>query len=315
MTMGIAAAGPHAGLAVFKALHAAEKIGWGSIGGIASFAVITEDNQLLRYQTQRGGSSTLFIDGDRTGVEPPSEVLNAPLAALMSSGPDRPEPLSQFVPGTATAGLVTGHRLPNTPGRNGNILNLDVLQHLQQGKSPQQAVDSVLADNPQADAGLIALNRQGQIYARNSERVQQRPDLGWARREHAPTGAVVEILHNAIYPHASLAAVVADIALETMVPTFHPDRWLSVDAGIPVQLGTHGMVQVDTELRALSIVTSDATLLQGSSNGAAIYIGSEVLQGKRRLGVTVTEPYVVLEQGRIISLSGQPSLRIGFRTD
>ncbi|MCB1719748.1 MAG: hypothetical protein KDK05_31855, partial [Candidatus Competibacteraceae bacterium] len=81
------------------------------------------------------------------------------------------------------------------------------------------------------------------------------------------------------------------------------------------QLGTHGMVQVDTELRALSIVTSDATLLQGSSNGAAIYIGSEVLQGKQRLGVTVTEPYVVLEQGRIISLSGQPSLRIGFRTD
>ncbi|MEZ5589210.1 MAG: hypothetical protein R3F53_00225 [Gammaproteobacteria bacterium] len=295
MTMGIAAAGPHAGLAIFQALRAAEKIGWGSIGGFASFAVITEDNRLLRYQTQRGGSSTLFIDGDRTGAEPPSEVLKAPLAALMSSGPDRPEPLSQFVPGAATAGLVTGHRLPNTPGRNGKILNLDVLHHLQQGKSPQQAIDSVLADNPQADAGLIALNRQGQIYARNSERVQQRPDLGWARREHPNCkGAVVEILHNAIYPNASLAHVVAGgIALETMVPTFHPDR--SVAEAGPVQLGTRDHRCGDGLARGHR--TSDHTTARQQQWLKAIYIGSEGLAREQRF----TGLRVVLEQGHIIA--------------
>ena len=314
MTIGIAAYGPRAGLAVFKALRAAEKIGWGSIGGFASFAVITEDGRLTRYQTQRGGATTLFIDGDLTGVEPPSEVVNARTAALMSSGPDRPEPLSQFVPGDARAGLICGHRLPNTPGRDGAILNTAALQHLQQGKTPQQAIDAVLDANRQADAGLIAVNLRGQIYARNSDRVRQRPDLGWARREHA-SGAVVEVLHNAIHPAGSLAGLVADIALETMAPAFHPDNWLLVEAGIPVQLGEHGIVYVDDKLRALSVVTSDAGLLRERANGAAIYIGSDVRQGDERLGSTITEPYVVLEHGRIVSLSGQSSLRLGFRSD
>ena len=314
MTIGIAAYGSHAGLAVFKALRAAEAIGWGSIGGFASLAVITEDNRLARYQTQRGGSATLFVDGDLTGVAPPPEVLGATIAALMSSGPDRPEPLSQFVPGDAATGLISGHRLPNTPGCNGKILNLDALDHLHQGKTPQQAVDLVIEANPQADVGLIAVNVHGQIYARNSQRVQQRPDLGWARRVHGPSSAAVEVLHNAIHPAGSLAGMVADIALETMAPAFHPDNWVLVEAGIPVQLGKHGIVHVDAELRALSIVTSDASLLRGHGNGAAIYIGSEVRQAGRRLGATITEPYVVLEQGRIVSLSGQQSLRVGFRT-
>ena len=315
MTIGIAAYGPQAGLAIFKALRSAERIGWGSIGGFASFSVISANGQLLRYQTQRGGSKTLFVDGDLTGVEPPAVVINAPIAALMSSGPDRPEPLSQFVPGDPSAGLICGHRLPNTPGQNGRILNLDVLHYLQQNYSPQQAIDTVLAANPQADVGLIAVDVQGRIYAANSARVQQRPDLGQARRQHSPSGAVVEVLHNAIHPAASLANVVADIALETMAPTFHPDRFLLVEAGIPVRLGEQGVVQVNAELRAISVITTDASLLHDQCNGAAIYIGSEVSQAGRRLGATVTEPYVVLEQGRIVSLSGQTSLRIGFRSD
>lgn len=314
MTIGIAAYGPNAGLAVIKALSAAEAVGWGSIGGFASFAAITADGSLQRYQTQRGGSKTLFVDGDLTGVEPPSDIIQAPLAAVMSSGPDRAEPLSQFVPGDATLGLVSGHRLPNTPGANGQPLNLAVLQHLRQGHTPQQAVDQVLAANPQADAGFIAVNLAGQIYACNSQRVRQRPDIGAARRQHAASGAVVEVLHNAIQPAASLAAVVADIALETMVPRFHPNHWLLANAGIQVRPGDRNIVYVDDELLALEIITSNTSLLGEKGQGAAIYIESEVRQGERLLGNTVTEPYVLLEKGRIISLNGQSSLRIGFRT-
>ena len=311
MTIGIAAFGPQAGLAVYKGLQIAERVGWGSIGGFACLAVIDATGELRYFQTQRGGSSTLFVDGDLTGLSPPPTVSSARIAALMSSGPDRPEPLSQFVPGDPTVGLVTGHRLPNTPGADGRILNQDVLLRMKQGNTPQQAVDSVLDANLQADAGLIALDLAGNLYARNSDRVQQRPDLGHARREAGDLA--VEVLHNAIHPAGALAALVADTTMETMLPQFHPDQWVEVNAGISVRLGPVSALMVDDKMNAIEVITTDAGLLRDYSNGAAIYIGSAVMQNGRQLGSTVTEPYVVLEQGRIVSLSGQKQLRVGFR--
>src|SRR5580700_10497992 len=103
MTIAIAAAGTNAGRAVFEGLKAAEKIGTQSIGGFVAFAALTKSGALERAGTQRGGSSTLFIDGDRNCVEPPRLVGEAVAAGLISSGPDRPTPLSQFV--TAAAGI------------------------------------------------------------------------------------------------------------------------------------------------------------------------------------------------------------------
>ncbi|WP_346907757.1 DUF6963 family protein [uncultured Roseibium sp.] len=69
MTIGIALSGPNAGLCLFKALAAVERISRGSIGGFVSFAVITADGQLLRAQTQDGGTTTLF-----GGEDPPAEI-------------------------------------------------------------------------------------------------------------------------------------------------------------------------------------------------------------------------------------------------
>ena len=110
MTIGIAARGPNAGLAIYRSLRAAERVGSGSIGGFATFAVITADGKLLRYETQRGGTSTLFIEGEITGTDPPPEVAAATRAAVISSGPDRPAPES-FLCADPLAGLVTGHRI------------------------------------------------------------------------------------------------------------------------------------------------------------------------------------------------------------
>src|SRR3546814_1977272 len=98
---------------------------------------------LFRSDTQRGGTATLV---GAKGTPPPA-FASARLVALISSGPDRPEPLMQFTPADAAVGMVTGHRLPNTPGVDGRPLNLAVLARLQQGETPRQAVEAVLAAN------------------------------------------------------------------------------------------------------------------------------------------------------------------------
>ena len=314
MTIGIAAYGPGAGLAVFRALSAVESVSRGAIGGFASFAVITADGRLVRSQTQRGGSGTLFLDGETTGVEPPPEVAAAPLAAVMSSGPDRPEPLAQFVAADAAAGLVTGHRLPNTPGRGGVAINADILERMRAGAGVAEAVGQVMEANPQADAGVIAVDLRGRFAVRDSERVALRPDLGRAWREGGPPGAPVRVavLHNAVQPARAVAALAADVAMHTLAPPPRPDRWLTVGAGTPVVAGPANAVRVDAGLRAVEVVSTDTRLLQGYREGAALYIGSTVLCDGAVLGTTLTEPYVTLRDGRIVTLSGQTCIRVGF---
>ena len=231
MTIGIGAIGPNAGLAVFKGLQAAERVGTGSIGGFAVFAAISEDGRLFMSETQRGGTATLFTAGETSGVLPPSEIAAAPYAAVMSSGPDRPAPLSQFLAADPAIGLVTGHRLPNAAGRAGIALNKAVLALMGRGMSAQVALAEVLDAEPDADAGMIALGKGLGIAARSSRLVEGRPDLGAARR--VAEEATVEVLHNAIKPHASLAPLVADIVLGVLQPTFLPAGSITVHAGTP----------------------------------------------------------------------------------
>jgi hypothetical protein len=311
MTIGIAAVGPGAGMAVFDALGAVERVGWGAIGGFVTFVALTGRGELLRFETQRGGTATLFIDGEKTGVVPPKIVADAVMAALMSSGPDRPEPLSQFVAAASGAGIVTGHRLPNAPGVSGIPVNEAALSLMRSGKSARQAVKSVLAENPKADAGLIAIDAGGAIFSANSERVQDRPDLGHARA--ATGGSVVEVLHNAIHPIGSIAQLAADIALEAMIPTTKSDGWVNVTIETPLSFGPEDCVIIGENGNALEIITTDERILKGRWNCAAIYLGSMVKRDGRVLGQTVFEPNVVVADGRILSMSGQESLRLGYR--
>jgi hypothetical protein len=313
MTIGIVARGPNAGLAVFQALRSVERVASGSIGGFAAFVAIDIEGRCHQHATQRGGASTLFTDGETTGVPPTDQVAAAPLAAVMSSGPDRPEPLGQFVLADPDAGIVSGHRLPNGIGAGGVAFNHEVLTAMRAGRSAQDAVDAVIDANSDGDVGLIAVDLAGSVYARNSDRVARRPDLGHARREDATAGALVEVLHNAIGPGAAIAALAAEVALQVMAPAWEPDDWFVVKAGTPVEAGEANRVELDEGGIARVVVTSDRSLLSGRRNGVPIYLGAEVRQAGRVLGQTISEPNVVIEDGRIVTLSGQRQLRIGYR--
>ena len=313
MTIGIAASGENAGLAVFRALRAVESVGSGCIGGFVSFAAITSTGELVRSTTQRGGTSTLFVVDERTGTDPPPGVASAPLAALMSSGPDRPEPLSQFVAGEPGTGLVTGHRFAHAKGSNGVAFNQDVLDRMMGGASAHGAVDGVVEENRNSDVGLIAIDVHGNIHARNSDVVASRIDGGSAEYRGDARGPSISILHNAIVPVAGIALMAVDVAVETMRPSWSPEFWIEANAGTPVLLGESNFVKVDSDLRALEITTTDPSLLHGRRDGSPIYIGSHVWQDDRRLGHTVFEPYIVLVDGVVESLIGQRTLRVGCR--
>jgi hypothetical protein len=315
MTIGIAASGPNAGLAVYRSLAAVEKVATGAIGGFCTYAAIdVEGGRLYRAETQRGGTSTLFVDGESTGVGPPDSAAQARVAGLMSSGPDRPAPLAQFVPAEAEVGLITGHRLPNAMGIKGRPLNLEIFDRLRAGMSASEAVNEVLDADSKADAGVIAVDRAGTVYARNSDRVSRRPDLGHARREDLSTGAVVEVIHNAIFPVGSLAGLAADLALGVMVPNNHSDGEFKVHAGAPVVYGKENRVLLDGNV-AVRIETTDQRIVTGCHNCAAIYLGARVMKDGLNIGRTVLEPNVIVQDGRIVKMSGQTSIRIGYRKD
>ncbi len=314
MTIGIAVRGPGAGLAVFRALATVEKVGRGAIGGFVSFVALTADGELLRAETQRGGTATLFTDGEKTGSEPPTAVANAPLAGLMSSGPDRPAPLSQFTPAAPNIGIVTGHRLPNMPDADGVALNQAVLDRMQAGEPAARAAQFVLEQNPDADAGIIALGLEGQAFAGNTAHVAKRGDLGRALASDAPTGTVVAVLHNAIQPHPALADLAASVAFDVMNPPDRADFSIEVTAGTSIELSDTNAVEIDDDGRAIKITVTQSSWLDPSRDGAVIDFAALVRRQGSTVGRTTEEPYCVVRNGRLISLSGRDLVTVGVRT-
>ncbi|MEQ9639802.1 MAG: hypothetical protein RIM84_07220 [Alphaproteobacteria bacterium] len=313
MTIGIGAFGPNAGQAVFDALHAAERVGQGAIGGFVTYAAIGADGTILRSDTQRGGSSTLFTEGETTGVAPPAAFAAARVAGLISSGPDRPAPLAQYVPIDAGAGLVTGHRIPPSTGANGKPMNGEVLELMLAGKTAKEAVDSVVGAAPEADCGLIAIDVHGGVHARNTERVLRRPDTGMALRRDNTGEAAVAVLHNAIRPFPVLADLVAAVALDTMLGAAKPLGWIEINAGIPIEMGDINAVHCDDAGTATRITTTDPAIGVRGELGAAIYLASAVYLGDRMVGRTMFEPITTIQNGVLVALSGKSSLRMSYR--
>jgi hypothetical protein len=315
MTIGIAVTGKGAGLAAFRALEAVEKVARGAIRGFVSFAVISEDGRLRRAQTQRGGTTTLFVAGEATGCPPPPAMAEARFAALMSSGPDRPEPLAQFTPGDPAAGLVTGHRLPNVPAEGSSTApNLAALERLRAGADPASAIEAALVLQPDADAGLIALDLEGRIAALNSAFVANRGDLGQAFLEDGPLGHRVAVLHNAIHPIQGIAGLAAAVAMDSMAPPDRADFAVTLAAGMAIAPGTSDALHIDAEGRIVRItVTRPARGLQRRREWAVVNFATPVLRHGVVIGHTTTEPYCVTEAGRLVSLSGQERIAIGVR--
>ena len=313
MTIGIGAYGPNAGRAVFDALAAAEKVGSGAIGGFVTYAAIGDSGEDYRSETQRGGTSTLFTEGETTGVDPPEEFARARVAGVISSGPDRPPPLAQYVPADARGGLVTGHRIPPTTGVNGKPMNRDVLARLVGGESAVRAVDEVVGSNPEGDCGLIALDMEGGAHCRNTERVLRRPDVGTALHRDEASGAVVAVLHNAIRPWPVLAELVAAVALDTMIGEVEPKGWVTIEAGTPIGMGPENAVHCDPSGIAQRVTTTDPAIGERGELGAAIYLASAVYVGDELVGRTTFEPITSIENGRFFELSGKSTLRMSYR--
>jgi hypothetical protein len=310
MTIGIAAYGPNAGLAVYRSLRATERVGAGSIGGFAAFAAISADGKLLRHETQRGGTSTLFIEDEITGTDPPPEVATATSAAIISSGPDRPE-LQKLLAAEPMAGLVTGHRMPTTTGVDGIPVNQQVLNLMKGGHSAQDAVDAVLDRNPEVDAGLVAIDRAGQVYGRNSARVLRRPDIAEARALRA--GASVVVFYNAIRPHLVLAGLATEIALDTMLGPPKPDGQVKVNAGIPVIRGRETAIYCDADNVATHVTGNATEVLNGQSPCPGIDLGSPVYRGCELIGHTMFETSITCWDGKLAFVNGQKSVSYGYR--
>ena len=313
MTIGIAVTGPGAGLAAFEALRAVERVSRGAIGGFVSFVAIASDGSLLRAETQRGGTRTLFTSGEATGVAPPAAVAEARFAALMSSGPDRPDPLAQFTPGDPGAGLVTGHRLPNMPGVDGIPLNRAVLNSLAEGGTPAEAIEAVLARNPEADAGLIALDLQGRVHLANSAFVAQRSDLGSALIEDAQSGGAVAVLHNAIHPHHALASLAASVAMDRIAPADRCDFEIVLHAGLRIELGDENCLHLDAQDRVERLTVTQRSWLGQTYQGAAVNFAAAVRRGGVLIGRTTSEPYCVAADGRLLSISGRDAAPVPVR--
>ena len=225
MTIGIAASGPGAARAILDALAKAEMVATGAIGGFISLACIT-DTGLLRASAQRGGARGLLAGGLPDGIDA------ARLAVLMSSGPDRPEPLAQFTPADPAVGLVSGHRFPNAPGSEGISLAEAALAEMRQGASPERAARKTALQNPDADAGFICLDLDGRIGMANTAHVAGFPGLGEARGSRRDTQ--VGVLCNGISQAGPLAGLVAEMVLDAMQPA-PQSRKITLHGGLKVR--------------------------------------------------------------------------------
>lgn len=302
MTIGIGIAGSGAGLAALRALRAVEAVSRGMIGGFVSFAVLADTGEVLRASTQRGGSAALF------GGDPPARFANARIAVLMSSGPDRSEPLSQFTPARADVAFITGHRLPNMPGHDGIALNSALLERIAEGNAAPAALADVLRENPQADAGLIVVAADGTVAVGNTELVARRSDGGCLRTRTA--GLEIAVLHNAIFPIRGLAEIAAGGAIDAVEPGDAHDLTFSLRAGIRLRLAAAASVELGDDGAITGISVTNPGWLGAHWQGAAALRGTPVNRNGEKLGVLVTEAYCVAGDGVLLSCDGADSAQL-----
>jgi hypothetical protein len=291
MTIGIACVGDDPVAAVTAAVLGAELAGRGAIGGFAVLAVLDAAGEFHHIGVQTGGVSALVI---------PPAWASAKVAALISSGPDRPEPLIQFLPGKSGHGLVTGHRLPNTIGADGIALNIAALRLIETGRAPQDAVDDVLQSAPETDAGLIAVNSGGTIGFANSARVARRPDLGAAHRlEH---GRGYALLHNSIFGNvascAALATILGDLAWASLTSTPGDHALVRLELPVPLHASDCDRVLIDDEDRIVAIESANPALLAATAASRTVAAApTMIVRNGQRVGGAMTDLYARIADG------------------
>ena len=304
VTIGIAAFGPRAGQAILAGLAAAERIGAGAIAGFVSLAVLHADGRLGRAATQTHGTAGLGAL--------PEAMLAAPVAALMSSAANRPEPLAQFVAGAGGVGLVTGHRFPNMPGRSGMPLNGEILACMEAGASPAASVAALLAENPELDAGAIAIGFDGRLGSADARRLARLEDRGSARLGSRRAGGLVAVRHNGIRPARGLALLVAEVALAAILGEDAPDGWIELRAGTPVLPAATDRIVIDEQGCATRLEVSGG--LGEGTRHIGMGRGVPVFSGRSARGFSIDEPFLIVRDQRLISADGKKVKRVPLRS-
>ncbi|MGY6634685.1 MAG: DUF6963 family protein [Alkalilacustris sp.] len=306
MTVGIGIAGPGAGRAALAALAMVERVGRGMLGGFVSIAALDASGRVLRAETGRGGAGAVLAAGL------PEGMWEAPVAVLISSGPDRLPPLSQFTPAAEGVGCLSGHRLPNMPGRSGGApLNVLALERLAAGGPPQAVLDRLLADHPDADAGLIAVTARGEVAAADSALAAARTDAGGIVT--AGAGLRIAVQHNSIFPVQGLAAIAAGAAIDSVVPADAHDFEITLTAGLRLSAGAPDGIEIDAAGRVTAIGGLPAGWLAPVWQGAAAMRGRPVLRDGRAVGILVSEAYCIARNGLLQSCDGMEDVRLRVR--
>jgi hypothetical protein len=287
LTLGIGAYGSEAGRAVLDGLTAAEALGRGSIGGFAVLSFLDAGGHHRQISCQDGGVAAL---GECAGIE---EAL---CAAVISSGPNRPEPLSQFLSGRDHVGLVTGHRLPNRPGKTGVAINVSTLDRIEGGEPAEIAVQAMLAEHPELDLGLVAVTPHGGLGFGNTARVNRRDDLMEASFRASDHGFA--LLGNSIYFSGRRARdAVAGIVRERL--TGQPgSHFLARLAGsVPVVDARSDRIELDVARHVVRIFRAEPWAPQPTGVTTAIPLRAEVWQGGRCVGHCASEVFARLGDG------------------
>ncbi|MEM6666343.1 MAG: hypothetical protein AAF638_08065 [Pseudomonadota bacterium] len=297
MTIGIAAFGPKSGAGVLAGLQAVERVGRGAIGGFVSLAVLTIDGELKRATTQQGGAAAVLADGLSGGM------ANAPLAGLISSGPNRPEPLSDFVAADPGVGLVTGHRMPHTRAEDGEPLNRHVMAHMRRGLDPQEAIDRVLASYPDRDAGFLAITPDGKVGMGSTYPVLGRADQGsgllWAKGSPHLAASI----HNAIHPSGVISALANEATLDSMYLAHAQTTWIRMIAGIALERSDQSQISITPDGVVNRIFHPHRAHFSGEwSVGLGDRV--EVLRDGQHVGWLGYEPFMTILDGTVQCVDG-----------
>lgn len=308
MTIGIAALGPWAGAGTLAGLRAVEAVGRGAIGGFVSLAVLTSDGRLVRAETQRDGTKGLFPD------MPPEEVLTAPVAALISSGPDRPTPLSQFVVAAPGVGIVSGHRFPHVATNDGTALNTLVLAAMERGSAPQEAIDEVVAAHPGYDAGFVAVSVDGALGLGNMPGVHRLMNRGALVQQSDDTRVGVATLHNAIHPNKAIAPLANEVVLDEIQQRTTKVQTMSLAAGTNLRPGESAEIHIGKNFK---IERATHPFAPTTSSETSFGVGDRVrvFQFGKPIGWLGREPFMIVRNGVIESLDGEREIHVPVLLD
>lgn len=309
MTIGIATYGPNAGAACVAALKSVEAVGRGAIGGFVSLVVITQDGDLKHLTCQTEGTRGLL-----QGANLPIEFAQAELATLMSSGPNRPEPLESFTVAKAGVALVTGHRMPNAIGVSGKALNQSVLDLIETGHEPHTAMSMILTENPNADAGFLVLTADRKLFTANSALVEQRSDTGLCVLDDPATELGAGVIHNGILPSKPLASLAAEVAMDHMCPADAAYASIEFRTGTRLSLAESTYVEVDEHGVVAGIFVDDPLILMGT-RGVGLGYKVPVVKSVHSLGHMTYEPFLLVTDGVLSQIDGNSALAVSIRRD